>query len=97
MRLVAALMLASSAAAVPLSAQARGAAPPLPPAPLFASNEPLVLTIEAPLDRLRGDRGNDRPFRPAVLRVADEGGRELELAIALRTRGNFRLQPRICD
>jgi hypothetical protein len=90
-------MLASSAAAVPLSAQFRGAAQPLPPAPLFASDEPLVLTIEAPLNRLRGDRGDDRSYRPAVLRFIEDGGRELELTVALRTRGNFRLQPRICD
>ena len=67
------------------------------PAPLFSSYEVLELTIEAPLAQLRRDRGENRPFRPATLRAVVADGTERELAIALRTRGNFRLRPNVCD
>ncbi len=67
------------------------------PAPLFSSYEVLELTIEAPLKQLARDRGDTRPFRPAMLRFIDDGGEERELRIDLRTRGNFRLRPNVCD
>jgi hypothetical protein len=67
------------------------------PSPLFSSYDLLELTIEAPLKQLTRDRRDNRPFRPAVLRFVDRDGEESELRIALRTRGNFRLQPSVCD
>lgn len=69
----------------------------LGPAPLFATDSVLVLTIEAPLAQLKRDRGETRAFRPAVLRYAAADGAERELQVALRTRGNFRLQQGTCD
>ena len=66
-------------------------------APLFSTDSVLVITIEAPLAQLKRDRGENRAFRPAVLRYAAADGDERELQVALRTRGNFRLQQGTCD
>ena len=66
-------------------------------APLFSTQSVLDLTIEAPLARLKRDRAENREFRPAVLRYTTGDGVERELRIALRARGNFRLQQGVCD
>jgi hypothetical protein len=67
-------------------------------APLFTSNEPLELTIEADFNALvRQDRSRDSEQRPAVLRWSAPDGSEGTLEIQIRTRGNFRLMRRNCD
>jgi hypothetical protein len=92
------LFLAICFAGAPLSGrQVTAAGQRLDPAPLFATQRMLDLTIEAPLSQLRRDRGENRPFRPAVLRYTTGDGTERELRIALRARGNFRLQQGTCD
>ena len=67
--------------------------------PLFASHEPLELTLEADFQTLKKeDRSRDsREERPAVLRWTSPAGSTESLEIQVRTRGNFRLSRRNCD
>lgn len=94
----ASLLLAATAAvaAAPLPAQpgvyrAATAAPPL-----FAAEEPLELTLIADFDQLGDDRHEVNPERPAILHLADLTGAPIEVALEVRTRGNFRLRRTTC-
>ena len=92
------VLLTICIAGAPLAGQQPSAADlRLGPAPLFSTDSVLEITIEAPLARLKRDRGESQSFRPATLRYTTDAGVERELRIALRTRGNFRLQQGICD
>ncbi|MBE0591176.1 MAG: hypothetical protein IH616_02100 [Gemmatimonadales bacterium] len=64
--------------------------------PLFASDELIELTIEAPLGRLVKDRGDEKESFPGVVRYMTREGGEVALDVGLRTRGNFRLRPKTC-
>jgi len=65
-------------------------------APLFASNVPLVVTIEAPLTTLMEDR-------PAVdyldgkFSFAGDDGTEQTIDLKIRARGSYRLEKEHCD
>jgi len=61
--------------------------------PLFASDEPLELTLVADFGAIRGDRSEDPEDRPAHLVVP--GGDTL--GVGLRPRGDFRRDPRYCS
>ncbi len=84
-------ILLTAVAAVTLSAQAQdeGAA-----RPLFASDTPLVVTIEAPLRQLARSN-SQRPARSGTVRYLGSDGKEVALDVDLRVRGNSRLE--ICD
>jgi hypothetical protein len=64
---------------------------------LFASHEPLDLTLEADFRALDRDRDDEREQHPARLsyRVAD--GAAVTIDVQLRTRGNFRLSRSTCE
>lgn len=66
-------------------------------APLFASHEPLVFTIEAPLSTIFKDRGVERTERPANLAVSGSDGQLVRLDVDIRTRGKTRAERRICE
>ena len=85
------------AGAVPLGAQ-EGAEGPSPsgPRPLFESDVPVELTLEADFARLRNDRAERSEERPAVIRWTEPDGTSREAELEVRTRGSFRLQERIC-
>lgn len=68
----------------------------LEPPPLFATHEPLAVTLTADLGALDGDRTSS-PDRPAVVTVGGPGGRPVEVAVEVRTRGEFRLDPSNCS
>ena len=74
-----------------LSAPASAAAPQ-PAKPLFASDAPLALTIDAPLQRLIRDRGS-REEIPGTL--ADGAGNRLPITLELR--GITRRTSEVCD
>lgn len=74
-------------AAPPTAAQAAPSDPP----PLFASPDPLAVTITADFSLLRGDR-SESPDRPATLEVRQPDGETRSLDVEVRTRGNFRLE-----
>jgi hypothetical protein len=66
-------------------------------APLFASDTPLEVTLEADFDALEGDREEGSPVRPGVLQLSTPSGERARLEVALRTRGNFRLRRGTCS
>src|SRR5688500_12495468 len=61
----------------------------------FAKREPLELTLTTNLRELRHQKGDENPYRDAVLAYRDENGRPVRLAAGVRTRGIFRLK--MCD
>lgn len=63
---------------------------------LFESHEILEVTLRADLAALRGDR-TESPDRRAVVSVVDEGGSPRDVALVVRTRGAFRLDPANCS
>jgi hypothetical protein len=82
--------------APPLAAQRTVIVDPAPVAPLFSSDEPLAMTIEGPLRKVFGERGDDPESFDGMLRYEGSGGDEVALPIELRTRGAFRLQAANC-
>lgn len=62
--------------------------------PLFASHEPIELTLAADFDALRGDRRGEPPERPAVVTL---GSQEATFEVQLRTRGHFRREAANCS
>ncbi len=75
-------------ALAPLPAAAQLAEPPL-----FASHDPLRVTLRADFTQLRRDR-RASPDRPATVEVE---GSEVEIPAQVRTRGEFRLDPSNCS
>jgi len=62
--------------------------------PLFESHSPLELTIEGPFRALSRD-GDERPERDGLVRYMDAQGDEVVLDVAIRIRGNSRVE--ICS
>ena len=85
--LLCALGLALYAPPAPAQVPAGG---PATVAPLFANAEPLEVTFVADFTLLEGDRGDERPERPARLRWRTPDGEIVDVRAQLRTRGNFR-------
>ncbi len=65
---------------------------------LFASAEPLVLTISADFEAINKIRQPDSPKRlPGVLELTGEGGKTVSFPVQLGSRGHLRLNPRTCS
>ena len=64
--------------------------------PLFASDDILELRIEAPFKQIMSERPEDEDV-PALLRYTDSNGQAVELNIGVRTRGNYRRRPTVCE
>lgn len=81
-----------------LPAQDASSPPPMAakPAPLFASHQTLALTLEADFGTIFKERDQESQYHPAKLTFPGADGGPKTLDITVRTRGNFRLQPRIC-
>jgi hypothetical protein len=65
--------------------------------PLFASRETLEFVLESDFSALRGDRDQEEEERPGAIELHAPDGSVTRLEIEVRTRGNFRLQRRVCD
>lgn len=65
-------------------------------APLFASDEPLVLTLRTDIDWLRDERDDEEEVDGTLAFPGPDGGR-METAVEVRTRGNFRRSRRNCN
>lgn len=63
--------------------------------PLFSSDEPLEIRISAPLRTLMRERPEEDEL-DGVLSWTESDGRQIEVRVALRTRGNYRRQWRVC-
>lgn len=90
--------VAATMFATPLLAQeppAQHSAPP-GPVPLFASHEPLRFTLTADYGTIFKERDAESTYHPARLTIAGPDGTPTTIDVQLRTRGHFRLQPRIC-
>lgn len=79
-------------AAIVACISAAVAAPALAEKPLFASNQPLQLVIQAPLQTLIRNRQNDNPIAGTL---TEAGGQPLP--ISLKLRGITRRTSEVCD
>jgi len=57
---------------------------------LFQSTEPLALHIDAPFRTINRHRGSNRPYSPATMKLMDLDGKETQVDLKIRVRGNFR-------
>ena len=67
------------------------------PPPLFESNAMVEATIAFDMQELINDVGDDRKYHDALFVYLDETRDTVKLAVKIRTRGNFRLDPDHCD
>jgi len=65
--------------------------------PLFTSHELLELTIEAPLNTVFKERGQESSYHDAVMKFTASDGTPVTLNIKVKTRGKFRLQRSTCN
>jgi hypothetical protein len=70
--------------------------PAQPATELFATDVPLEFVLAADFDQLKKDRSQNEEDRPAQILVRRPDGEAVEVPMKVRTRGNFRLQERIC-
>jgi hypothetical protein len=63
---------------------------------LFASDDLLTLTIEAPLKSVFKERDQISSYHPGVLTLEGSDGSTVNLDVQVKTRGKFRLNPRNC-
>jgi hypothetical protein len=57
----------------------------------FASSQPLEVTLTTNIRRIRGDKSDKAPWRPAVLTYTDAEGKKVSIPTEIRTRGIWRL------
>lgn len=62
---------------------------------LFASDELLEFTIEAPFGKIMADRPDDEDLA-GILRIDDAESGAIEFEVGLRTRGEFRRRAKVC-
>lgn len=58
----------------------------------FSSIAPLEVTLTTNIKRIRGDKGENPPWRPAVLSFTDASGKPVSIPTQIRTRGIWRLK-----
>jgi hypothetical protein len=63
--------------------------------PLFQDDTVVEITINAPMKPLLGKRPDDE-YLPGKLSYKEADGSVTEFEIGIRTRGNYRRQPRVC-
>jgi hypothetical protein len=68
---------------------------PHDPATLFTAEQPLAITLTTNLKRIRGDRGENPPWRAGTITYTDSAGQPATVPVKLRTRGIWRLKN--CD
>jgi hypothetical protein len=66
-------------------------------APLFASDDPLKLTITLDFDPVFSDRAENRDYQPAMLYYTSDEGGQIALDLGIKTRGFYRLHWLDCD
>ena len=90
------LLLAALVYGTALTAQDAGAGRTGAAQALFASNDPLTLTIEAPLKAIFKEREQTSSYHPGVIILQGSDGLSVSLDVQVKTRGKFRLNPRNC-
>jgi len=61
----------------------------------FDALQPIDVTLTANIEKLRGDKRGESPWRPATISYRDPDGNPLTVPLKARTRGIWRL--RMCD
>ena len=101
---VPAIIVALLATSTTLSAQVVAAnlvpakeveAKPIPAPALFESLEPVEVTFVTNIGKLRGDKGDDAPWRPGTFSYKGPGGTDVGVPMRAHTRGIWRLK--MCD
>ncbi len=59
---------------------------------LFASASPLEVTLRSNMKRIRGDKGDNTPWRPAVMSYMTPDGKKTDIPGEIKTRGIWRLK-----
>ncbi|MFL5485343.1 MAG: hypothetical protein ACJ793_06875 [Gemmatimonadaceae bacterium] len=62
---------------------------------LYDSQDPLEVTLTTNIGRIRGDKGDNPPWRPATLSYVEADGGPVSVPLKARTRGIWRLK--MCD
>ena len=66
------------------------------PAPLFNSEEPVAIRLEAPIASLKKQRGDDPEWLDGMVTVENEDGTTVSLTIKIKARGNYRRKWSTC-
>ncbi|HJP86599.1 MAG TPA: hypothetical protein VJ852_11445 [Gemmatimonadaceae bacterium] len=96
-----ALVSSSLSAQQPVVASAAGQPPKdehaktLKPSPFYDSQEPIEVTFTTNIGKIRGDKGNEPPWRSATISYKDTAGSVVSIPLKARTRGIWRLK--MCD
>jgi len=61
----------------------------------FESQDPIEVTLTTNIGKIRGDKGDNPPWRPAFLRYKGPDGNDVNVPLKARTRGIWRLNK--CD
>ncbi|MEO8193720.1 MAG: hypothetical protein ABI681_07705 [Gemmatimonadales bacterium] len=56
----------------------------------YATSTPLEFTLQTNIKRIRGDKGDKAPWRPAVMSYVDPEGKKVAVPSQIRTRGIWR-------
>jgi len=77
------------------NASASEAPKPPPPVAFFEQQDPIEVVFTTNIGRIRGDKGDERPWRPATIAYTDSAGKAVSVPLRARTRGIWRLKK--CD
>ena len=77
------------------NASASQAPTPPPAVAFFESQDPIEVVFTTNIGRIRGDKGDERPWRPATIEYKDSSGKAVNVPLKARTRGIWRLKR--CD
>jgi hypothetical protein len=64
-------------------------------AKFFTTSTPITATLTTNIKRIRGDKGENAPWRPATVSYTDSAGKEIVIPARIKTRGIWRLKN--CD
>ena len=88
------LVLFASAVATSLAVAQDSIKPVIQPS-LFRSDQPIEVTLTTNIGRIRDDKKDDPPWRPATLSYKGDDGNLVTVPLQARTRGIWRLK--MCD
>lgn len=60
--------------------------------PFYSANEPLELKLTTNIKRIRGDKGDNAPWRSATVSYKDTAGKIVSIPTLIKTRGIWRLK-----
>ena len=66
------------------------------PDPLFANNDIIKFTLEAPFKNINRERNKEKLYPDSTLTFEDANGEQVTLPVTLQARGNYRLDKATC-